>query len=83
MAKKTGGVDIMRYVPLAVLAVSAVSGYTFLQARMSNAEEKLRGYEVVQATLTSDSANIRVSQAKTETKVDSMLELLKDIKKKV
>lgn len=80
---KKQGVDYMKFVPLAVMAVSLVSGYTLLQSRVANCEEKIKSYEVVQSKLSSDSTDIKVSQAKTESKVDSMIELLKDIKSKV
>ena len=82
MAKKQG-IDWMRYIPIAVMAVSLISGYTLLKARVGNCEEKLKSYEVVQSKLASDSTEIKLSQVKTETKVDSMLEILKEIKSKV
>jgi len=83
VANKKQPLDLMKFVPLGVLAVSAISGYTMLNARVSSAEDKIKSYEVAQTKLTEDSADIRVSQAKSEAKIDSIHELLKDIKGKL
>ena len=72
----------MKYIPLAVMAVSLVSGYTLLQARVSGAEEKIKGMELMQSKMSQDASEIKVSQAKVETKVDAIYEAIKDLKKK-
>ena len=73
--------DLMRYIPIGIMAVSLVSGYTMLKAEASNSSEKIKAMEVVQAKLSADSSEIRVSQAKTEATLDSLYELVKDLKK--
>jgi len=82
MAKKAP-FDIMKFIPLGVMAVSLVSGYTLLQSRVSNAEDKLKSYEIVQTKLASDSTDIKISQVKTETQMQAVIEILKDIKGKL
>lgn len=83
MSNKNKSFDLIKYLPLGIVAVSAISGYSLLTARVSNAEDKLKSYEVTQSKLSNDTNDIKVSQAKTESKVDSMIEILKDIKGKL
>lgn len=64
--------DYMKYLPLAVMAVSLISGYTLLQSRLSNAEEKVKDIE-----------EIKISMARQEVQQDNILEILKEIKKKI
>lgn len=72
--------DPMKFIPLGIMAVSLVSGYTLLQSRVANSEEKIKAIEVVQTKMSGDTSEIKVSQAKTETKLDAIYEVLKDIK---
>ena len=78
MAKKQQGLDLMKFLPVAVMAVSLISGYTMLNARVSNAEEKLKEQNAKINTQSSDSAAIQVSQARLETKLDNLVEYLKE-----
>ena len=72
----------MRFIPLGVMAVSLVSGYTLLQSRMGVCEEKIKNMDIVQSKLSADSGEVRISQARTEEKIEAIVELLKDIKNK-
>ena len=81
MAKRTQGIDFMRYIPIAVMAVSLVSGYTLLQAKVSSAENRIDKMEVVQAKVSADTSDIRVSQAKTEARLDSIYDAIQNLKK--
>lgn len=74
-------VDWMKYMPLAVMAVSLISGYTLLQARVANCEDKLKSYEIVQTKLSNDTSDIKVSEAKVSEKVNLIYEAIKDLKK--
>jgi uncharacterized coiled-coil protein SlyX len=78
VAKRKESIDFMKFVPLVVMAVSLVSGYTMLNARVSNAEEKLREQDAKINTQSSDSAGIQISQARLETKLDNLVEYLKE-----
>lgn len=57
------------YLPLAVMAVSLVSGYTMLQSRVSSAEEKIKDIE-----------GVKLSQAKMEAQLDYIYQAIKDAK---
>lgn len=76
--KKKSQFDYFKFVPLGVMTVSLISGYTMLNAKVSQAEEKIRDLQIVANQVT----EIRVSQGKTETKLDSIVELLKDLKER-
>ena len=86
MAKRQG-FDIMKYLPLGIMAVSLVSGYTLLQSRVGNTEDKIK--EVKDSVKeVSDEAqdakdeaeSLKVLQATQTAKLDSIYELVKDIK---
>jgi len=82
MAKKQA-VDYMKFIPVGVLAVSMIAGYVTLKNDVANAKDNLKAYEIVQAKLTEDSAAVKISQARTETKMEAVLDILKEIKNKV
>ena len=79
---KRKGVDLMKFIPLGIMAVSLVSGYTLLKAETANSTEKIKAIEIVQTKLSSDSSEIRVSQARTEAQLSLVLDVLKELKKK-
>ena len=82
MAKPKQGVEsLMKYIPIGVMAVSLISGYTLLQAKVTDASNRLDKMDLVQNKLSEDSGEIRVSQAKVEAKMDSIYEAIKDLKK--
>ena len=70
----------MKYIPVAVLAVSLITGYVTLQNRVANAEKKIKSSEVEQSKLSADTSDIKVSQARTEEKIGAVLEMLKGMK---
>ena len=78
---KKQGVDIMKYLPIGVLAVSLVAGYVTLQNAQANDSKRIDKMEIVQDTLSKDSAEIRISQAKTETTVQAVYDIVKNLKK--
>lgn len=82
MAKKNQ-FDLFKFVPIGVLAVTFIAGYVTLKNDVANAKDTLKSYEVVQEKLSADSTEVKISQAKTEQKVETMIELLKEIKSKL
>ena len=77
--RSTGGAEnLMKYIPIAVMAVSLISGYVLLGARVSTAEEKLKEQNAKIITQSSDTTGIQVSQALLETKLDNLVEYLKE-----
>ena len=83
MPKRKESIDLMKFIPVAVMAVSLISGYTMLNARVSNAEEKLKEQNAKINTQSSDSAAIQISQARLETKLDQSYEMLRDLKESI
>ena len=73
--------DVMKYLPLALLAVSSIAGYVTLQNAQANDSKRLDKVEIIQDALSKDTGEIRVSQAKTETKLDAIYEAVKSLKK--
>ena len=74
--------DYFKFIPIAVMAVSFISGYTLLQADASQSKEKIKAIEVVQTKMSGDISDVKVSQAKTETQIQVIYEIGKDLKKK-
>lgn len=71
----------MKFIPIGVMAVSLVSGYTMLKAEASNSSEKIKAIEVVQATMSRDISDVKVSQARQEATLDAVYEAVKNLKK--
>ena len=78
---KSKPVDYMKFIPIGVMAVSLVSGYTMLKAEASNSSEKIKAIEVVQATMSRDISDVKVSQAKQEATLEAVYEAVKNLKK--
>lgn len=77
MAKK---VDYMKYIPIGVMAVSLISGYTLLQSRVGGAEDKIKDIVSEQKSISEDTGEIKVQQAQVSQKVDLIYEAIKDMK---
>ena len=73
--------DWTKFIPLGVLAIGVLSGYIMLQARVGQAEEKLKSYEMSQQKLTSDTGQIQINQARQEEKLTAIYEAIKEIRK--
>ena len=74
--------DLFKFVPIGILAVSMIGGWFTLQTKVQAAEKKIEAIETAQDKLSEDSGEVRVSQARTEEKIEAIVELLKDIKNK-
>ena len=81
MAKKKE-FDLMKYLPLAVLAVSFVSAFTMLKAQASDAKDRIKVLELQQTTISKDTTDIKVQQAQVAQKVDLIYDAIKDLKRK-
>ena len=88
---KSKQVDYMKYIPIVVMAVSLVSGYTLLQVKTSaNAEAienvkeesdaEINKLKDSQKAIWQDTTSIKVGQASQTAKLDSIYELVKDLK---
>ncbi len=73
---------ILEFLPVVLVLLSAFAGYIFLQARVSHAEEKVDKLESSQGKIWQDTTDIKVAQAREESKVDAMYEILKELKNK-
>lgn len=78
MTKKT--FDITKYIPIAIMAVSLVSGTLLLKARVGSTEDRATKLEDKVDEQGKEYAQINVSQATLQSKVDSSFEILKEIK---
>lgn len=83
MAKKPQPLDLIRFWPIAVVAFGAVAGYIRLQGSVAQAEDKIEKVETKQAADSTAYAQMQVSQAKVEAKLESTAETLSDIKQLV
>ena len=88
MPKKKPSFDYFKLIPIGVLAFSFVSGYTLLQSRVGNTEEKVKKHEEILEKQSDDTskvqiqlAEVKVSQKGIEDKVDLIYEAIKDLKK--
>lgn len=71
----------MKYWPILVFSISFIGMFYTLQNRVANAEDKIKNVETSQVIISKDTADIKISQAKTETKLESILDILKDLKR--
>lgn len=80
MPKKKQSIDYIKLLPIGVMAVSLISGYTLLNARMAQAEEKLKSQEQWLISQTQSLTQSQVSQARIEEKVNAIYEAIKSLK---
>ena len=73
----------MKFIPIGVMAVSLVSGYTLLQARVSTAENKISDINKDVETQQTQYYQINVAQVQLQSKLDQSFEILKDLKDSV
>lgn len=79
MAKKQQ-LDLIKFVPLGVLAASFIAGYAVLQNKVASAETELKGVKDKQEQAQTAYSQVQVSQAKIESKLESQDKTLDDIK---
>lgn len=70
----------MKYLPIGIMAVSLVSGYTLLQSRVANSEDKLVKVESRVDKQSEDFQQLNVSQVQIQSKVDQIYDLSRDLK---
>jgi len=70
----------MKFLPIGIMAVSLISGYTLLQARVGSTEERVAKVEQENDEQYKAYAQINVSQAQLQSKLDSSYEILRDLK---
>jgi len=79
MAKKSQ-FDVMKYVPIGVMAVSLVSGYTLLQARVSNAEAKNESQDEWLMKQSSSNQELKIATGRMEEKMNGAYAILQELR---
>ena len=69
----------MKFVPIGVMAVSLIAGFVTLKNDVANAKDRIEKIEVSQNVLSKDSSEIKISQARVETRLDLINEQTKAI----
>lgn len=82
MPKKPSPFEFTKYIPIAVMAVSLISGYTLLKANVSRADEKIESLEAKVAEVDKEQTQMLVGQAEQKIILAQVYELVKDIKDK-
>lgn len=91
MPKKKQSFDYFKLIPIGVLAISSIAGFITLKNDVAAAKEKLKDHsqeitetkkdlQIANNKQSEDVAQIKVSQAQTQQKVDLAYEVLKEIK---
>ena len=72
--------DVFKYIPIAIMAVSLVSGFTLLQARVTTAESKIEEVADDAEEAKTETESLKVIQATQTAKLDAIYEVIKDIR---
>ena len=73
-------IDFMKYLPIAVVSVSLITGYVTLQNKVANADEKIKSQAEWLKKQAQDVSDIKVSEARIAEKTDLIYEAIKDLR---
>ena len=74
-------IDYMKYLPLVVMAGGFIAGYVTLQNAQAGDSKRLDKHEAWITQQSADNTSIKISQARSEEKINAIYEAIQGLKK--